>query len=63
MEMSSSNYVCKPKHGIDTIDLKIIRFLSRDCRASYRDISSIVGVTPNAIQAPFDIYYYFVRIR
>jgi DNA-binding Lrp family transcriptional regulator len=48
--MLSSNYVCKPKHEIDTIDLKIIRCLSRDCRASCRDISSIVGMTPNAIK-------------
>ena len=50
MEMSSSNYVCKPKHEIDTIDLKIIRCLSRDCRASYTKIASIVGITPNAIK-------------
>jgi Lrp/AsnC family transcriptional regulator, leucine-responsive regulatory protein len=48
--MAGSNYVCKPKDKIDTIDLKIIRCLSRDCRASYRDISSIVGITPNAIK-------------
>jgi DNA-binding Lrp family transcriptional regulator len=45
-----SNSVCKPKDKIDTIDLKIIRCLSRDCRASYRDISSIVGITPNAVK-------------
>lgn len=48
--MTSSNSVCKPKDKIDTIDLKIIRRLSRDCRASYREISSIVGLTPNAIK-------------
>src|SRR5437764_1144709 len=48
--MAGSNYVCKPKDKIDTVDLKIIRCLSRDCRASYRDISSIVGITPNAIK-------------
>jgi DNA-binding Lrp family transcriptional regulator len=49
-KLASSNYVCKPKHEIDTIDLKIIRCLSRDCRASYKKIASIVGVTPNAIK-------------
>jgi DNA-binding Lrp family transcriptional regulator len=48
--LTSSNYVCKPKDKIDTVDLKIIRCLSKDCRASYRDISSIVGLTPNAIK-------------
>ena len=47
--MAASKYVCKPKDKIDTVDLKIIRCLSRDCRASYRDISSVVGITPNAI--------------
>jgi AsnC-type helix-turn-helix domain len=50
MEMSSSNYVCKPKHEIDTFDVKIIRCLSRDCRTSYTKIDSIVGITPNAIK-------------
>jgi hypothetical protein len=50
LKMAGSNYVCKPKDKIDTIDLKIIRCLSRDCKASYRDISSIVGITPNAIK-------------
>ena len=49
-KMTTSNYVCKPKDKIHTVDLKIIRSLSRDCRASYRDISSIVGLTPNAIK-------------
>jgi DNA-binding Lrp family transcriptional regulator len=48
--MAGSNYVCKPKDKIDTVDLKITRCLSRDCRVSYRDISSIVGITPNAIK-------------
>ncbi|MBV9177412.1 MAG: AsnC family transcriptional regulator [Nitrososphaeraceae archaeon] len=48
--MTSSNYFCKPKHEIDTFDLNIIRCLSRDCRASYTKIASIVGVTPNAIK-------------
>ena len=48
--MTTSNYVCKPKDDIDTVDLKIIICLSRDCRASYKDISSVVGITPNAIK-------------
>lgn len=48
--MAGSKYVCKPKDKIDVVDLKIIRYLSRDCRVSYRDISSIVGITPNAIK-------------
>ena len=47
---SKSKYGCKPKDKIDTIDLEIIQCLSRDCRASYRDISSVVGITPNAIK-------------
>ena len=38
IETISSKYVCKPKHEIDTIDLEIIKYLSRDRRASYRDI-------------------------
>ncbi len=48
--MAGSKYVCKPKDKIDAVDLKIIRCLSRDCTVSYRDISSIVGITPNAIK-------------
>jgi virginiamycin B lyase len=48
--MAGSKYVSKPKDKIDAVDLKIIGCLSRDCRASYRDISSIVGITPNAIK-------------
>jgi DNA-binding Lrp family transcriptional regulator len=48
--LTSSKYICKPKDKIDTIDLKIIKCLSRDCRTSYREISSIVGLTPNAIK-------------
>jgi DNA-binding Lrp family transcriptional regulator len=48
--MTSSKYVCKPKDKIDTVDLKIIVCLSRDCRASYTKIASIVGITPNAIK-------------
>jgi DNA-binding Lrp family transcriptional regulator len=48
--MAGSKYICRPKDKIDPIDLKIIKCLSRDCRASYREISSIVGLTPNAIK-------------
>jgi DNA-binding Lrp family transcriptional regulator len=48
--MISSDYFCKPKDKIDTFDLKIIKCLSRDCRASYRNIASSVGLTPNAIK-------------
>jgi Lrp/AsnC family transcriptional regulator, leucine-responsive regulatory protein len=48
--LTSSKYICKPKDKVDTIDLKIIKCLSRDCRMSYREISSIVGLTPNAIK-------------
>jgi len=48
--MAGSNYICKLKDKIDAIDLKIIRYLSRDCRASYRDISSVISITPNAIK-------------
>jgi DNA-binding Lrp family transcriptional regulator len=48
--MTSSDYYCKPKDKIDTFDLKIIKCLSRDCRASYRNIASSVGLTPNAIK-------------
>src|SRR5919202_6489053 len=49
-KMTRSNYVCKPKYEIDAFDLKIIRCLSRDCRAYYRNIASVVGLTPNAIK-------------
>ena len=48
--MTNSKYICKPKDKVDTIDLKIIKCLSRDCRTSYREISSVVGLTPNAIK-------------
>ena len=48
--MTGSNYACKPKGKVDAIDLKIIRLFSRDCRASYKDISLTVGITPNAIK-------------
>jgi DNA-binding Lrp family transcriptional regulator len=50
VKTTGSDYVCKPKDKIHTVDPKIIRCLSRDCRASYRDISSIVGLTSNAIK-------------
>jgi DNA-binding Lrp family transcriptional regulator len=48
--LTSSKYICKPKDKVDTVGLKIIKCLSRDCRASYREISSIVGLTPNTIK-------------
>jgi DNA-binding Lrp family transcriptional regulator len=48
--MVGPNYLCKPKYKIDRIDLEITKCLSRDCRLSYRDISSIAGITPNAIK-------------
>jgi DNA-binding Lrp family transcriptional regulator len=35
---------------IDDIDLQIIRMLSRDCRISYRNIASVVGIAPNAVK-------------
>jgi DNA-binding Lrp family transcriptional regulator len=35
---------------IDKTDLKIINVLSRDSRTSYRNISSTVGITPNAVK-------------
>ncbi|MFL6362284.1 MAG: AsnC family protein, partial [Nitrososphaeraceae archaeon] len=35
---------------IDKTDLKIINSLSRDGRISYRNISSTVGITPNAVK-------------
>ena len=50
LKKTSSGYVCKPKDEMDTFDLKIIRCLSRDCRASYRNIASVVDLTPNAIK-------------
>src|SRR5919199_2870962 len=50
VKKTSSGYVCKPKDEMDTFDLKIIRCLSRDCRASYRNIASVVDLTPNAIK-------------
>jgi hypothetical protein len=43
VKMTSSDYVYKPKDKIDALDLKIIRCPSRDCRASYRNIASVVG--------------------
>ena len=35
---------------LDNTDLQIIRLLARDCRTPYRNISSIVGITTNAIK-------------
>ena len=35
---------------LDSTDLQIIRLLARDCRAPYRNISSIVGITTNAVK-------------
>lgn len=49
-KITNPNYVCKPKDKIDTIDLKIIRLLSRDCRRSFNNISSLVSITPNAVK-------------
>jgi DNA-binding Lrp family transcriptional regulator len=36
---------------LDKLDLKIISLLSRDCRISYRNMASIVNLTPNAVKA------------
>jgi DNA-binding Lrp family transcriptional regulator len=36
---------------LDKLDLKIISLLSRDCRISYRNMASIVNLTPNAAKA------------
>ncbi|HEY7569913.1 MAG TPA: AsnC family protein [Nitrososphaeraceae archaeon] len=47
---TKTKHVCKPKDKIYIIDLEIVQCFSRDCRASYRDISSVVGITPNAIK-------------
>jgi DNA-binding Lrp family transcriptional regulator len=33
---------------LDDIDLRIIRLLARDSRASYKDIASAVGISSNA---------------
>ena len=38
------------KAMLDKLDLKIISLLSVDCRISYRNISSIVDLTPNAVK-------------
>jgi DNA-binding Lrp family transcriptional regulator len=35
---------------LDNTDLQIIRLLARDCRTPYRNISSIVGITTNAVK-------------
>ena len=35
---------------VDKLDLKIISLLSMNCRISYRNISSIVDLTPNAVK-------------
>jgi DNA-binding Lrp family transcriptional regulator len=40
-----------PQIALDKIDLKIINSLSRDGRIPYRNIASVVGITPNAIKA------------
>jgi DNA-binding Lrp family transcriptional regulator len=36
---------------LDKLDLKLISLLSRDCRMSYRNMASIVNLTPNAVKA------------
>jgi AsnC-like helix-turn-helix protein len=33
---------------VDNFDLKIIRLLTRDSRTSYKNIASVVGITPSA---------------
>src|SRR5689334_1460268 len=38
------------KAMLDKLDLKIISLLSVNCRISYRNISSIVDLTPNAVK-------------
>ena len=35
---------------LDKLDLKIISLLSENSRISYRNISSIVDLTPNAVK-------------
>ena len=35
---------------IDEINLKIVRLLSRDCRTSYLNMASAIGITPHAIK-------------
>jgi DNA-binding Lrp family transcriptional regulator len=39
-----------PQTVLDKIDLTIINSLSVDCRIPYRNIASIVGITPNAVK-------------
>jgi DNA-binding Lrp family transcriptional regulator len=36
--------------SLDEINLKIIKLLSRDCRIPFRNIASIIGITPNAVK-------------
>jgi DNA-binding Lrp family transcriptional regulator len=35
---------------LDEINLKIIKLLSGDCRIPFRNIASIIGITPNAVK-------------
>ena len=35
---------------LDKIDLKIMNMLSADCRTPFRNMSSTIGITPNAVK-------------
>ncbi len=37
--------------NLDDTDLKIIKHLSRNCRISFRTLSSVIGISPHAVKA------------
>ena len=48
--ISYHKHVLQHNTSLDNIDLQIIRLLARDSRTSYRNLASIVGITPNAMK-------------
>jgi DNA-binding Lrp family transcriptional regulator len=40
--------------NLDEVDLKIIKHISRNCRISFRTLSSVIGISPHAVKARID---------
>jgi DNA-binding Lrp family transcriptional regulator len=40
-------------HNLDEIDITILRILMSDCRASYRSMGVLIGMSTNAIRTRF----------
>ena len=59
MKWTTNTAISRPRNmegsiSLDDIDLKIIIHLSRNCRTSFRALSTLIGISPNAVKARID---------